>query len=227
MKLSSSRNGGFTLAETAVASAVVAIIRVSIIIGGVFLQRIFAGSDGSLKAEADQLRVLDYIVRDLRQSLTAAVSNSGQTLTLTIPPYLDSSTGNPVIPRVTANSDIVDYGDASSPLTVTYFPANAPTSPSTTYTYQANGQYLIRQVGATQTVISLDCTSLQIAFADQAAPSPAPSPVRALIQASISFAPRFNFQDHSSSNDPERTGTMISATTTSRNPRRPTPTPAP
>ena len=117
MKLSSSRNGGFTLAETAVASAIVAIILVSIVIGGVFLQRIFAGSDGSMKAGADQLRVLDYIVRDLRQSLTAAVLPSGQELTLTIPAYRDPSTGNPVIPVVHPNSDTVDYGDAASPLT--------------------------------------------------------------------------------------------------------------
>jgi hypothetical protein len=122
--------------------------------------------------------------------------------------------GNPVIPRVTAGSPTGKADYATSPTTVKYFPANAPTSPSTTYTYQANGAYLIRQVGpdggvgTTQTVISLDCTSLQINFTllpSAAAPTS--------VQASISFAPRFNFSN--AAND--RTGTTIYATTTFRN----------
>ena len=210
MKLSSPRNGGFTLAETAVAAAIVAIILVSIVTGGVSLQKVFAGSDGSMKANADQTRILDYIVRDLRQALTVVVSNSNQTLTVTVPPYLDPNTGAPVIPSVKAGASgskgTVDYGDPISPSTVTYFPANAPISPATTYTYQANGQYLIRQVGASQTVISLDCKSLQINVADNTTS----------VEAWVSFAPRFNFSNAAS----DRDGTKVYATTTFRNTRR-------
>jgi type II secretory pathway component PulJ len=220
MKLSRRNDGGFTLVETAVASAVVAIILGSIAIGGVSLQKILAGSDASLKATADQSRILDYIVRDVRQAMVTTgvpvVSNSGpligQMLTLTVPSYLDQN-GNPVIAHVTAGSPTgtANYGST----TVKYFPANAPIPPSTTYTYQANGAYLIRQVGpdggvgTTQTVISLDCTSLQINFT--LSPSAA-TPTS--VQASISFAPRFNFSN--SAND--RTGTTMYATATFRNP---------
>ncbi len=222
MKLSSSRNGAFTLAETSVAAAVVAIILVSIITGGVSLQKTFAGSDGSMKANADQTRILDYVARDARQALTVCVAsgstpttcvttpNTGDYLTLTVPPYLDANTGVPVIPTVAAgvstSKGTVDYGDAGSPSTVKYFPANAPISPSTTYTYQANGQYLIRQVGATQTVISLDCKSLQINFTDKGTS----------VGTWVSFAPRFNFSNQTSARD----GTKVFVTTTLRNPRR-------
>jgi Tfp pilus assembly protein PilW len=208
VKLSSPRNSGFTLAETTVAAAIVAIILVSIVTGGVSLQKIFAGSDGSMKANADQTRILDYIVRDLRQALTVVVSNSNQTLTVTVPAYLDPNTGAAVIPRVQSGASTskgtVDYGN--SPSTVTYFPANAPISPATTYTYQANGQYLIRQVGATQTVISLDCKSLQINVTDNTTS----------VEAWVSFAPRFNFSNATS----DRDGTKVYATTTFRNTRR-------
>jgi prepilin-type N-terminal cleavage/methylation domain-containing protein len=210
MQLRSPNNRGFTLVETMVAAAVVAIILVSIITGGVSLQKIFAGSDASMKANADQTRILDYIARDLRQALTVAVSNGGQTLTLTVPPYLDPNTDVPVIPSVKpgggSGNGTVDYGDSSSPTTVTYFPANAPTPPSTTYTYHANGEYLIRQVGAKQTVISLDCKSLQINFTDNTTS----------VGTWVSFAPRFNFSNQTSARD----GTKVYAITTLRNTRR-------
>src|SRR4051812_1569449 len=68
---------GFTMMEIAIACSIAAVILVSIIIGSTSLQRIFAGSDAGLKATADQMRILDYIARDVRQALTATVSNSG------------------------------------------------------------------------------------------------------------------------------------------------------
>jgi type II secretory pathway component PulJ len=204
---------GFTLAEVVVASGVAAIIMVSIVIGGVSLQKIFAGSDASLKATADQSRITDYVARDLRQALYYQICNGGQMLTLMVPDYIDSSTNQPRMPAVhpgTLNqstgllSGSIDYNYASTCGTkVSYFPANAPTAPSTTYTYTSNGQYLIRQVGNTQTVISLDCTNLQINFTDQTTS----------VLMSISFAPRFNFDNQST----DRTGTTVYMTAVFRN----------
>jgi hypothetical protein len=232
MKIASSENGGFTLAETAVASAVVAIIMISVVMGSNILQRTFAGSDGSLKAGADQSRALDYVARDVHQALTASVTNcvsgncvtnGGETLTLTIPAYLDPNTGLPVIPTVTSSQ--VNYGSAASPVTVTYFPANA----STPYTYQTGGTYLIRQVclndttcapgasgaGVTQTVISLDCTNLQINFTDLS------SSTQVSIQTNITYAPRFNFDSAASTRVTNaRAGTALYATAISKNPKR-------
>jgi len=223
MKIGNYERGGFTLAETAVASAVVAIIMISVVMGSSILQRTFSGSDGSLKAGADQSRALDYIARDVHQALTASVTNSGETLTLTIPAYLDPNTGLPVIPTIT-NSQ-VNYGSAASPVTVTYFPSNGPS----TYGYQTGGIYLIRQVclsdtvcapgasgaGVTQTVISLDCTNLQINFTDLS------SSTQVQIQTKITYAPRFNFDTASSTRVINaRAGTALYATAISKNPKR-------
>lgn len=212
----SKRHCAFTLAEVSVACSIAAIILLAITVGSTSLQRTFAGSDGGLKATADQMRILDYIARDVRQALTVTVSNSGQTLTLTTPDFIDSS-GNPRLPTIKPGSSnyglpqgVVDYGSSASPVTVTYFPAAAPTPPSTTYVFQANGPYWIRQVanttGTTQTVISRDCTSLQISFTDQTS----------AVTTSISYAPRYNFQNQANS----RLGTMLYVTTTLRNIRR-------
>ena len=219
MKSLGQQTSGFTLAETAVASAVSALIMVAIVIGGVVLQRTFAGSDASLKAGADQTRIMDYIARDLRQALYYQVCNSGQTLTMTVPDYIDSSTGQSRIPTVHPGildyttglmTGYVDYNYANTCGTkVSYFPANAPTAPSTTYSYAANGQYLIRQVGSTQTVISLDCTSLQIGFTDQTSS----------VLVSLSFAPRFNFSNQST----DRTGSTAYTTAVFRSNPRSTP----
>lgn len=220
MKNSRHSSRGFTLAETAVASAVAAIILISIVIGGVTLQRTFAGSDSSLKATADQSRIMDYIARDLRQAMYYQVCNSGQVLTLMAPDYIDN-TGNPRLPVVhpgTLNQSTglmqgwIDYNYANTcGIKVSYFPANAPTAPSTTYTYTANGQYLIRQVGNTQAVISLDCTSLQISFTDQSTS----------VLVSMSFAPRFNFSNQAT----DRTGTTAYTTSVFRSNPRSIPTP--
>lgn len=225
MKIPHSENKGFTLAETAVASAVVAIIMISVVMGSNILQRTFAGSDGSLKAGADQSRALDYIARDVHQALTASVTNSGETLTVTIPAYLDPNTGLPVIPTIASGSGQVNYGSSAAPVTVTYFPSNGPA----TYTYQTGGKYLIRQVclnnttcspgasgaGVTQTVVSLDCTNLQINFTDLS------SSTQVSIQTKITYAPRFNFDLASSTRVTNaRAGTALYATAVSKNPKR-------
>ena len=208
-----SAQSGFTLAETLVASFIAAIILGGIIAGGVALQKAYYASDGCLKASADQLRILDYLQRDLRQALTVTVSNGGQMLTLTMPDYLDSSTGQPRIPTITPGTSssgvpngTVDYGVPSAPVTVIYFPANAPTPPSTTYALSANGPYIIRQVGNTQTVISRDSTNLQLNFTDQTTS----------LKTSVSYAPRYQLSSQANT----RTGTAVSCTATLRNARR-------
>src|SRR4029077_7894742 len=103
--------------------------------------RTLMGSDGSLKANADQARIIDYIARDLRQAMYYSICNSGQMLTLAVPDYVDSSTNSPRIPVLHPGtldpttgllSGYVDYNyDNTCGTKVSYFPANAPTSGST------------------------------------------------------------------------------------------------
>ena len=209
----SGKEQAFTLAEMMVGAAIGSLLLLAMITGAIACQRVSAATDDGLRANADQLRVLDYIVRDVRQALTATITNSGQVLTLTVPDYIDSSTGLPriptIIPKMSSSgmpNGTVDYGSAAAPITVSYFTANAPIAPATTYTFETNGSYVIRQQGNVQSIISRDCTSLQLGFIDQTTS----------IRASISFQPRFNFLNRANS----RNSTATYATPSLRNNRR-------
>ena len=199
----------FTLAEMMVAATIASMALLALVTGIIACQKVFWATDSGLKASADQLRILDYIEGDVRQALTVVVANSGQTLTLTVPNYLDPSTGQPRLPTITpkmksngAPNGTVDYGDPSAPVTITYFLANGPAP----YSFQSNGQYLIRQKGTVQTVISRDCTNLQITFTDQTTS----------VLTSISFTPRFTFQPSANPS----ASTIVCCTPVLRNNRR-------
>ena len=202
---------GFTITELMVAAVVSTILLGVIVLGGVALQRTFNASDSALKASADQSRILDFIVRDLRQALTATVTNGGQTLTLTTPDYIDTSTNLPRIPSITPATyntttipkGVVDYGNPGAPLSITYFPTNNTVAP---YSYAANGAWIVRQVGTVQTVISLDSTSLQLSFVDNTNS----------VTATISYLPQYTRQNTANA----RSSTLVSATTVFRNNRR-------
>ena len=203
------KDRAFTLVEMLIAAGIASMALLAVVTGCIACQKVFSATDYGLKSSTDQLRIHDYIVRDVRQALTVSVTNSGQTLTLTVPDYLDPGTKQPRVPTINPGTPTngipngtVDYGDASTPITVSYFPANGPAP----YSYQANGRYLIRQQGAVQTVISRDCTDLQIAFTDQTES----------VLTAITFAPRFNFRLSANS----RTSTAVYATPLLRNNRR-------
>lgn len=199
----------FTLVEMMVAAAIASMALLAVVTGTIACQKVFSATDGGLKANADQLRILDYIERDVRQAITVSVTNSGQTLTLTVPDYLDPSTGQPRLPAIKpskksngAPNGTVDYGDPNAPITVTYFLADGPAP----YSFQANGRYLIRQQNAVQTVISRDCTDLGMAFTDQTTS----------VLTSISYAPRFTYQSSAIA----RSNSIVCATPVLRNNRR-------
>ena len=72
----------------------------------------------------EELRAVDFIVRDLRRALTATISASGNSLSLTMPDYYSSydSQGNPngslVTPTIVQGAPV--YGDPTKPLLISY-----------------------------------------------------------------------------------------------------------
>src|SRR4051812_34064146 len=101
------------MAEVMVASGVFLIIAASFITGLVALQRSFSSTISYARNHSSQLRISDYLARDLRQALTFSQTGSGSALvvTLTLPKYYDSN-GSPRMPVI--NSDgTVTYQDSS------------------------------------------------------------------------------------------------------------------
>lgn len=166
----------FTLVEVMVGSAVSITILGALLTGTIALQRSYQASEYYAEASGDQVRALDYIVRDTRGALTVQVSTDLKTLTLTLPAYYSSydaqgnPNGAPVTPTISNN--VVTYGNSATPITIAYF---------------VSGNSLIRQVtiGSTnttsQSVIANNVDNFAFTF----------GAVDSTITASISFSPRF------------------------------------
>src|SRR4051812_13364003 len=104
---------GSTFAETLVAAGVFAVLCAAFITGAISLQRNFSNTKDYARNHSAQLRISDYIARDLRQSVTFSQVGSGQDLvmTLTVPNFYDAS-GTPRNPVVNADGS-VSYKDTS------------------------------------------------------------------------------------------------------------------
>ncbi len=102
------RNHGYTLVEMMCSAAVGGLILGVIVLGAAAFQRVFFAADDYYVASEDQMRVMDYIARDLRQSGTGSVT-SGTMLTVFVPDYVDYSgsaatTGSARTPTVTVTT---------------------------------------------------------------------------------------------------------------------------
>src|SRR3954466_16360114 len=104
---------GASLAETVVAAGVFAVLVVAFITGAFSLQRNFSNTKDFARNHSAQLRISDYIARDLRQSVAFSQTGTGAALVmiLSIPNFYDA-TGTPRMPVVNANGS-VSYQDAS------------------------------------------------------------------------------------------------------------------
>ncbi|MGB8353163.1 MAG: prepilin-type N-terminal cleavage/methylation domain-containing protein [Chthoniobacteraceae bacterium] len=135
----------FTLVEMMISLVVFSIVMLAMVSGTIALVRAFSAVDTYSTANADETRVLDFICRDVRNSLS---SQSPQVIIATTPPGLQvtvpqyfSSSGTAITPTVSGTS--VTYG----------------TSP-TTITYALNGTTLTRTEGGnTPTVLSSNMLS--------------------------------------------------------------------
>src|SRR4029077_85676 len=131
---------GFTLVEMLMSVGCGSLILAAVVTAGVAMQRSYGAIESYSTAEADQLRVLDYIAMDCRRATigtlsgltgnTPALDNgswiSGSwvhdatqplTLILTLPVYYDSSNNyQPITPTLTSGA--LSYG--SGGITVTY-----------------------------------------------------------------------------------------------------------
>jgi hypothetical protein len=153
----------FTLAETAVASAVCSVALAALAVGSISLQRGLSAAEYHVGCQEDQLRVLDYIGRDVRRASSAVVSDQNRKLTLTLPGYkaTPGSTG-PSVPALI--NGLVKYPEP--PITVAYY---------------ISGVSFIRREGATETVLS---TNLEQFYAFETN--------RPQIELRLNFVPRFS-----------------------------------
>ena len=121
---------GFTLIEMMTSLGCGSFILAAVVAAGVSLQKSYAAFEGYSNAEADQLRVLDYIAMDCRRATNASiatvtVSNGAENITenqlvLTLPAYY-SAVDNSAVPNTPVlGASGVTYGGGAT-VTIKYY----------------------------------------------------------------------------------------------------------
>src|SRR5438477_9220221 len=89
MKIKSSQTvAGFTLSEMLVSLSLSSIVLAAAITSGVTLQKSFAAVDNYFSTQMQQIRIIDYLNRDVKRGLVVTTSVDLQTVTMSVPSYI-------------------------------------------------------------------------------------------------------------------------------------------
>src|SRR5436853_2271169 len=207
MKLKSSHKvAGFTLSEMLVSVSLSSIVLAAAITCGVALQKSFAATDNYFSTHMQQIRIIDYLNRDVKRGLIVTTSVDLQTVTMSVPNYI-IQTGDP---EAVANPALV--GTPRTP-TVAYttsgWQVNYTASPATVV-YSISGNSILRTENGVVTTIA--------SSTDQLVPKNTDTELANTEYAStsVTFMPIFS----SSGSVASRSGTSLYATAYLRNKRR-------
>jgi hypothetical protein len=126
----------YTFPELLMGLGVTSITLSGLVVGSLTLQRGFVSTEFHVTAQEDQMRVIDFIARDLRRATTATAINNNRRLDLTLPDQTDPL--NSLLVRTPIYLDgVIRYG--ATPISVSYF---------------IEGQDFIRVRGGQRTVLS-------------------------------------------------------------------------
>ncbi len=207
MKLSPFKtNAGFTLSEMMIGLSISSVIMGAALTSTVALQKSFNAVDNYFATHMQQIRIVDYLNRDVKRGLAVTTSIDRQSVTVSVPNYIiqagdaeavanPSSIGTPRTPTIT---------NSAAGLQVNY------TASPTTVVYSISGMSILRVENGVVTTIASSTdqlvpqtTDVELANTEYASTS-------------VTFLPIFT----SSNVTAERTGTNISATAYLRNRRR-------
>src|SRR5437870_9725833 len=151
IELNTSQNlGGFTLSEMLVSLSLSSIVLAAAITAGVSLQKSFTAVDNYFTTHMQQIRIIDYLNRDVKRGLIVTTSVDLQSVTMSLPNYIIQS-GDPE-----AIADPETIGTPRTP-TVAYTTSGWQVnySPSTTtVVYSISGNSILRTENGVVTTIA-------------------------------------------------------------------------
>ena len=203
---SSKAQQAFTMIETTTALAISAIVFAAAITASVGLQKSFNAIDNFFATHMQQVRIIDYLNRDVKRGLIVTTSTDLQSVSITIPKYViqagdpealvnPSLIGTPRTPTITysRSGNQVDYGTSTSSVV-----------------YSINGQSILRTENGVVTMIASSTdqlvpqtTNIELANTEYT-------------NTSVTFLPIFTTGNAVA----ERSGTTVCATSYLRNKRR-------
>jgi type II secretory pathway pseudopilin PulG len=207
MKLRISRKrSAFTLPEITLALAVSGVVFGAILTSSTSLQKSFNAIDNYFGTHMQQIRIVDYLSRDVKRGLIVTTSADLQTVTVTIPNYIIQA-GDP---EAVVNPALV--GTARTP-TMAYTPSGWQVNygnATSTVVYSISGLSILRTENGTVTTIASSTdqlvpltTDVELANTEYA-------------KTSITFQPIFT----SGGTPVSRSGTTVYSTAYLRNKRR-------
>ena len=146
MKLSQINNKkGYTLGEVMIASGIGSLALAAALIASIALQKSFSAIDNYFAAHIQQVRIVDYLSRDVSRSYIVTSASSPQTVTCMVPNYViqsgdsdynGSNAGTRRTPTIsqTVAGIIVDYGTRTVADAVTTNNSTTLTSASANFT---------------------------------------------------------------------------------------------
>jgi len=206
MKLKTSSRLAFTLAEMMIALSASSVLLGATLTSSTSLQKSLNAIDTYFATHMQQIRIVDYLSRDVKRGLVVTTSADLQTVTITVPNYIIQA-GDP---EALANPDLV--GTPRTP-TMTYTPSGWQVNygaATSTVVYSINGMSILRTENGTVTTIASSTdqlvpqtTDVELANTEYA-------------KTSSTFRPIFT----SGNAVAERTGTTVYSTAYLRNKRR-------
>ena len=150
-----SHQSGFTLAEILTAMAIAVVIFAAIITASLAMQKSFNAVDHYFATHLQQVRIIDYLNRDVKRALICTTSANQQTVTLTIPKYVVQSTdqdgqSNPSLIGTMRTPTI----SPTSSYQVNYNYVGTTTPATSTIVYSINGASILRTEDGVVTTIA-------------------------------------------------------------------------
>ena len=197
---------GFTLVETTVGLGISAIVFAAAITASVGLQKSFNAIDNFFATHMQQIRIIDYLSRDVKRGLIVTTSTDLQSVSITIPNYIIQA-GDP---EALANPALI--GTPRTP-TVSYSRTGSQVdygSSTSSVVYSINGQSILRTENSVITMIAFSTDQLVPRYTNVELAN------TEYINTDVTFLPIFTTGNAVA----ERSGTTVCATSYLRNRRR-------
>src|SRR5947208_7941018 len=204
MKLKTSHAiAGFTLSEMLVSLSLSSIVLAAAITSGVSLQKSFNAVDNYFTTHMQQIRIIDYLNRDVKRGLIVTTSVDLQSVTMNLPNYVIQTGDSEAVanPSLVGTPRTPTIAYTSSGWQVNYSPS------TTTVVYSISGSSILRTENGVVTTIA--------SSTDQLVPKSTDVDLAntECANTSVTFRPIFTNTDQSA-------GTCLYATAYLRNKRR-------
>jgi len=197
---------GFTLGEMIVSMAIGAFTMAAIIASWSLLQKTLNAIDNYFATQVQEIRIIDYLNRDVKRGLSVTTSVNLQNVTITIPNYI-IQTGDP---EAIANPSLIGTSRTPTITSTSSGPQVNYGSSTNTVVYSISGSSILRTENGAVTMVASSTdqlvpqtTDVELANTEYA-------------NTTVSFLPIFT----SGGSAAARTGTTLFSTAYLRNKRR-------